>query len=819
MRRLIIILALIVLVRVSNSQSHLRINQLGYTLSASKVAVFVSSEKLSIKNFTIKNALTNEIVHKSSDIRSYGAYGAFKSTFRLKFTDFKIPGRYYIESKGIKSPVFRIDNRVYDNSADYILKYLRQQRCGYNTFYNSKCHQHDGKIIYHTDSNMNGKIIDVKGGWHDASDYLQYVTTTANTVYQMLFAYKNNPEIYGDYYKSDGNKGANGIPDILDEALWGLKWLVKMNPSKKEMYNQLADDRDHIGYKLPANDNADYGMGKFRPVYFCSGKPQGLFKYKNKSTGIASTAGKYASAFALGAELFKNIDKEFSNVLQQKAIDAYIHGKNNPGVCQTAPCSAPYYYAEDNWVDDMELAAIELYKSTNDNKYLEEAVKYGRREKVTPWMGADTANHYQWYPFLNLGHFHLSSIKSSYNNEFNDYFRSGIEKVYNRGENNAFLMGVPFIWCSNNLTTAIATQAHLYRKLTDDNSFREFEQSMVDWLFGCNPWGTSMIIGLPHNGDWPEDVHSAAVTLIKKQPLGGLVDGPVYGSIFNRLKGIHLKGGDEYSQFQSDLVVYHDDNGDYSTNEPTMDGTASLSYLLSALQKENNSNLYSHGAIIRKSVDDKTINIVFTAHNYSDGYKKIQKTLKKRGVKASFFFTGDFFRNKAHSRMIKTLIKDGHYVGCHSDKHLLYAPWNNRDSTLISESQFKRDIDENYKELGKFGITKANAPVFLPPFEWHNNTIAKWSENSDLTLVNITPGLYTNADYTIPDMGRRYLSSDKIYKKLMKVEEDRGLNGSIMLIHFGTDSRRKDKFYNRLDDLISELENKGYSFTRIDEKL
>ncbi len=64
------------------------------------------------------------------------------------------------------------------------------------------------------------------------------------------------------------------------------------------------------------------------------------------------------------------------------------------------------------------------------------------------------------------------------------------------------------------------------------------------------------------------------------------MDGPVYGSIFRNLKFVHLKEPDEYVEFQSDLVVYHDDVGDYATNEPTMDGTASLIYFLSAMEKE-----------------------------------------------------------------------------------------------------------------------------------------------------------------------------------------------------------------------------------------
>jgi len=64
------------------------------------------------------------------------------------------------------------------------------------------------------------------------------------------------------------------------------------------------------------------------------------------------------------------------------------------------------------------------------------------------------------------------------------------------------------------------------------------------------------------------------------------VDGPVYGSIYGKLIGITLYQPDEYAAFQSPLVVYHDDYGDYSTNEPTMDGTASLIYLLAAKEAE-----------------------------------------------------------------------------------------------------------------------------------------------------------------------------------------------------------------------------------------
>ena len=123
--------------------------------------------------------------------------------------------------------------------------------------------------------------------------------------------------------------------------------------------------------------------------------------------------------------------------------------------------------------------------------------------------------------------------------------------------------------------SATLTQLRLYYQLTHDTSYQAMEASLRDWLFGCNPWGTSMIIGLPKSGTAPRDPHSAFSHLYRYPVDGGLVDGPVRKSIFGSLKGIQLSRKGPFADYQSDIAVYHDDWGDYSTNEPTMDGTAS----------------------------------------------------------------------------------------------------------------------------------------------------------------------------------------------------------------------------------------------------
>src|SRR5690606_4062467 len=122
------------------------------------------------------------------------------------------------------------------------------------------------------------------------------------------------------------------------------------------------------------------GKGFERPVYFITGKQQGVCKHKNRTTGVSSSAAKFASAFAFGYLLLNKYYPEFCKPLLDKAIDAYEFAKTDLGVCQTASCLSPYFYEEDNYVDDLELAAIQLFRSTGDSSYLKEAIEWGKIE-------------------------------------------------------------------------------------------------------------------------------------------------------------------------------------------------------------------------------------------------------------------------------------------------------------------------------------------------------------------------------------------------------------------------------------------------------
>jgi len=570
---------------VPANQAWIRINLMGYKPDGVKVAVWGSKENQAITTFQLVDAASQKVVFEHSAGKAFGAYGPFVQSYRLNFSAYKTPGKYFLRAGNAVSPQFAINEDVYKGAADFSLKYMRQQRSKYNPFLKDSCHTQDG---YTMDGPMpDSTHLDVSGGWHDATDYLQYSMTSANATYHLLAAYRDFPRVFSDLHLANGLEGSNGVADVFDEAKWGLDWLLKMHPKPEWMFNQLADDRDHKGFRLPNKDTASYGKGLERPIYFITGEVQGLGKYKNRTKGTSSTAGKFSSAFSLGYQLFRNKDDTYANLLKERATSAYAFGLKKPGNTQTSCYVSPYFYEEDNWVDDMELAAAQLYNITKDKNLQTASFEYAKQEKQTPWMGTDTAGHYQWYPFINVGHYELANTaQGELRNQTIEFYRRGIELVWERGKGNVFYRGVPFIWCSNNLQAAFAIQCYWYRQLTGDQTYAELEQTTFDWLLGCNPWGTSMVVGLPADGDYPDDPHSSFTFLHGYPTLGGLVDGPVYGTIYRKQLGVTVVRGDEYAEFQSSYVVYHDDYGDYVTNEPTMDGTASLVYLLAAKESE-----------------------------------------------------------------------------------------------------------------------------------------------------------------------------------------------------------------------------------------
>ena len=513
----------------TNSQVFIRVNQIGYGPREPKSAIAFSRAPLPAR-FQLFDPATQQMVFEGISKPLIGAWGEFTQLVELNFSSFQRSGKYFLQLGEARSPSFEIAAANYASFPDQLLEFMRQQRCGYNPFVDAVCHSFDGRTAF--GPLAAGTYIDARGGWHDAGDQLKYLLTASNATAQMLLAYELRPREFQDRFNSFGQPSANGTADVLDEARWGLDWMLRLHPARDQLYHQVADDRDHKGFRLPQNETVDYGWGagSYRVVYFADGKPQGLREFKSESTGIANLAGRYAASMALGYQIWKNDPKlhEYAATLLRAGREVYALGKAKEGVQQGNSYGAPYRYEETTWADDMEWGAAELFRATRERQFLNDAVRYARQSADESWMGKEQTKHYQYYPFMNIGHFRLYDLVDvKTRKELADYYRVGIERTAAASKSNPFEVGVPFIWCSNNLVVALATQALLYERMTGDRRYHDFGTKQGDWLLGRNPWGISMFTGIPGNGVYPKDVHLFTNAILKRNVRGGLIDGQI----------------------------------------------------------------------------------------------------------------------------------------------------------------------------------------------------------------------------------------------------------------------------------------------------
>ncbi|WP_273274476.1 glycoside hydrolase family 9 protein [Maribacter polysiphoniae] len=572
----------------SQSPVEIRVNLGGYPTDMPKEVLILSKEAIDNPVLKLKNE-KGMTLKEYQCIPSENPWPPFPYYYKADFSSFKEQGKYYFElgENNIVSPVFTVGS--YPNWQEDVIGFIRTQRCGFNPYTKAFCHQKDGLSFF--GKRPDSTRIDATGGWHDAGDQLKYLITGSNTTARLLMAYQMKPHSFKDVVDARGLKGANNLPDVLDEAKWGLEWILKLHPSPDELYHQVADDRDHRGFKLPHEENADYGWGSnsFRPVYFATGKPQGLSKYKSKATGIANLAGRSSATLALGYQVFINFEeyKVFAQTCLKAAQELYWMGKSQEGYQQGNSFGAPYRYEENTWADDMEWAAACLYKITKKKEFLRDARGYAKIIGNWSWMERDTASHYEMYPFINMGHYALWQVGSSKDKkEMSAYYKHNLEQVKKRSRENPYGIGHLFIWCSNNLAAAVATQAMLYEEMTGSTEYRPLMQNHINWLLGLNPWSSSMITEIPENSDTPVDVHMPFWRIYKKSIKGSLVDGPLWSTIHTKMLGITLSEPDEYAHLQPKHIKYMDDWADYSTNEPTLDGSAELLLILTRLSDD-----------------------------------------------------------------------------------------------------------------------------------------------------------------------------------------------------------------------------------------
>ena len=253
MRNLLLIAIFLIFVTTGFAQNlsdFIRVDQFGYRTSDSKIAVIRNptvgnDANLSFtpgSQYALINATNNQRIY-TGNIQSInnGAVDALSGdiTWWFDFSTISQQGEYYVLDiqNNVKSHTFKIADNVYQNVLKQAFRTFCYQRSGIEKvapyaetgWEDGASHlgpQQDTECRYYLTPNDPSTQKDVSGGWYDAGDYNKYTTWTSSYISQMLIAYEENPSIWTDDFNIPESN--NGIPDIIDEARWGLDHFLKL---------------------------------------------------------------------------------------------------------------------------------------------------------------------------------------------------------------------------------------------------------------------------------------------------------------------------------------------------------------------------------------------------------------------------------------------------------------------------------------------------------------------------------------------------------------------------------------------------------------
>lgn len=515
---------------------YIRASQVGYLPNDLKTAIVFSEYPLPDKNFYIKNGNDSRTVFEGVISDTIKSYDKFKYCYTLDFSGVTTPGNYRIDIDGNLSYPFKIGNDIFNNVVDSLMLFFKEQRCGpTNPILHAPCHLSDVVRLI-GDNNHKGPV-DVTGGWHDAGDYIKFLSTTAYTTYMFIFSY----EFDKTKFSFDDDK--DGVPDVLEEAKIGLDWMLRCNYSKYKLITQVQDLKDHeVGWRMPENDTLRYD----RPGYVGIGKNQ-----------IGLYAAVMAMASRVWSERFQKYD--FAKQCLDAAENLYSIRDKVPNI----DSSGSGFYIDNTYLGKLALGAVELYLATKENHYLEDAERY-----------ADSAGSDYWWSWGNinsLADFRLAQIEP----RFADYILSNLISFNDEKDKTTFNHGIPYTWGTTNSLLGAALQEILYNSLTGSTRYDSLAIDQRDYVLGRNPWGLSFIYNT--GSEFPHHFHSQVAYFHGGYLPGALSAGPAPESVLNDFK-INRKNF-QYNLFNTDSVKYYDDRQDYITNEPTITGNATALFV------------------------------------------------------------------------------------------------------------------------------------------------------------------------------------------------------------------------------------------------
>ncbi|GAC1528888.1 MAG: glycoside hydrolase family 9 protein [Sediminibacterium sp.] len=555
-----------------NVTTAIKLNQLGFYPHAPKVAVVTGT--VSSPDFYITSTNLRDTVFRGVLSEERASVYSSTRTRIAEFSALSEKGSFVVLVPGLgHSYVFEIGDDVNKKAAIATLKgyYFQRASMSLEEQFAGKWHRsagHPDNIVYihssaATSQRPEGTIVSTPGGWYDAGDYNKYVVNSGITMGTMLSAYEDFPGHFKQL-KTRIPESGNGVPDILNEAIYNLRWMLTMqDPYDGGVYHKCTN-ASFDGMVMPGITRTPRYVvqkGTAATLDFAAVTAQAsriLSKYGMQLPGLADSCMKAAGKAWQWALLHPAVayNQDSINQLNKPAITTGGYGDR---------------YFNDEWF----WAATELYISTRENKFYE-VINQHRKDSINlpGWSDVAMLGYYSFLRFSNELPASASATSTQMKNKLISMANGYIEKV----PGNAFqtVMGQSvkdFIWGSN---AVAANQGILLIKaylLTGDKKYADAALTNLDYLLGRNATGYCFVTGIGSKSPmFPHHRQSTADGIT--EPVPGLLAGGPNPGRQDKCK----------YEFTEPETAYSDSVCSYASNEIAINWNAPVVYLSNAIE-------------------------------------------------------------------------------------------------------------------------------------------------------------------------------------------------------------------------------------------
>ena len=558
------LLPLICLAAAADGHAAIRVNQLGFAPQADKLAVVTDGAAAS---FEVVAADTGKTVF-SGKLGAPAVWKASAETVRLAdFSALRTPGEYRLKIDGQQlSDRFVIRAEAYRalNAAAIKAYYLNRASIAlpsqYAGVYARAAGHPDDKVLVHASAaskqRPEGSVLSSPKGWYDAGDYNKYIVNSGIATYTLLAAFEHFPQYFAKQNLNLPESG-NGLPDILNEALWNLDWMLTMqDPNDGGVYHKLTN-KTFDGMVMPDQAKA--------PRYVVQ-----------KSTAAALD---FAATMATASRIFKAYEQQrpgLSARMMAAAEAAWNWAQANPAVVFKNPADIHTgEYGDANLSDEFAWAAAELYIGTGKDSYYR-AIQADQLAATTPSWG--DVGGLAWISLAQ----HRAHLTPAADRKLIESRIDGLAASLAAGwRNSAYRVSMQeqdFVWGSNAVALNQAMLLLQGYRLNGKVEYLNAAQSGLDYVLGRNATGYSFVTGIgarpamhPHHRPSEADKVAAPVP-------GFLVGGPQAGQQDKK---------DCPVAYPANLPAtsYLDHVCSYASNEIAINWNAPLVYVSAALDQ------------------------------------------------------------------------------------------------------------------------------------------------------------------------------------------------------------------------------------------